>query len=148
MPIACINFGLIPELIGRLPIVGVLDTLTEDQLLQVLTNVKNNIVEQAQELLRYDEIELTLSEEYLQTAAKLALKRKLGARALKTIIEQSLISLMFRAPELRKSGVQEVVFDKYPVEEQVCPILIYEDGTRQPDTEYKLYRGKHGQQSQ
>jgi ATP-dependent Clp protease ATP-binding subunit ClpX len=140
-----VEFGIIPELIGRLPIVGVLDTLSEEQLLQVLTSVKNNIIEQAQELLRYDDIQLTVSDEYLATAAQAAVKRKLGARALKTIIENSLISIMFRAPELRKSGVTEVVFDKYPVSASVTPTLNYQDGKSLPDTQYKLYRGNNGQ---
>lgn len=143
-----IDFGIIPELIGRLPIVGVLDTLTEEQLLQVLTNVKNNIVEQVQQLFSYDQVVLTLSAQYLETAAQLAVRRKLGARALKTIIEHSLINLMFRAPELRNSGVSEVIFDKYPVSADLYPTLVFEDGSTKSDTAYKLYRGNHEQHPQ
>lgn len=143
-----VEFGVIPELIGRLPIIGVLDMLTEQQLLLVLTTVKNNIVEQAQQLLKHDDITLTLSDQYLETAARIAVERKLGARALKTIIEQSLINLMFRAPELRKSGVVEVIFDKYPISTNLCPTLVFQDGDTQSDTDYKLYRGKHGQEPQ
>lgn len=144
-PSDLVEFGIIPELIGRLPIVGVLDTLSEQQLLQVLTSVKNNILEQGQQLLKYDGIELMVSDDYLSTAAGIAVQRKLGARALKTIIEQSLISIMFRAPELRKSGVTQIKFDKYPVSAADLPVLLYDDGRTEPDTHYKLYRGNHGQ---
>ncbi len=90
-----------------------------------------------------DDIQLEFSDAYINTAADLAVKKNLGARALKGIVEQSLISIMYRAPELKKLGVQKILFDKYPVAANVKPVLYFADNTQKEDLEYKLYRGTH-----
>jgi ATP-dependent Clp protease ATP-binding subunit ClpX len=136
-----VDYGIIPELIGRLPILGVLDTLTESQLKMIMMSVKNNVLKQSQELLMIDGIDLEFSEEYIDSIAHLAIGTNLGARSLKTLVEQSLINIMYRAPELQESGVVSVIFDKYPVNSNTKPQLIYTDGTQSEDTDYRLYRG-------
>lgn len=138
-----IDFGLIPEIVGRLPIIATLEKLNNTHMVHVLTSVKNSILDQSKKLLEMDEIILEFGNEYIETAAELAVTKNLGARALKGIVEQSLISTMYRAPELKKMGVQKIVFDKYPVSANTKPKLLFADNTEKVDTEYKLYRGIH-----
>lgn len=134
-----IDFGLIPELVGRVPIIITLDNLNESQLIQVLTGVKNSVIQQAVKLLKMDDIDLQFSHTYYEQVARLAIQQKLGARVVRGLVEQSLISVMFRAPELKKVGVVGVRFDKYPVSDDIKPTLIYHDHSEQIDSEYKLY---------
>ena len=136
-----IDYGLIPEILGRLPIIAPLDNLTEDQLVYVMTSVKNSVLTQNQKLLEIDNLKLSFGDEFIRTAATLAIKRKLGARALKGVVEETLINIMYRAPELKKQGVVEIILDKYPVSSSHAPILKYEDGRTEIDTQYKTYRG-------
>jgi ATP-dependent Clp protease ATP-binding subunit ClpX len=136
-----IEFGMIPELVGRLPIIAPLEKLSEQQLVQVLTGVTNSVIDQAVKLLKMDGIEAQFTEHYYECVAQLAAKEKLGARIVKGLVEQSLTSVMFRAPELKKSGVTAVRFDNYPISREERPTLIYEDGTEDEDLEYKIYRG-------
>lgn len=138
-----IEFGLIPEIVGRLPIIATLEKLDSTHMVHVLTGVKNSILEQNKKLLEMDDIQLEFGDDYITTAADLAVKKNLGARALKGIVEQSLISTMYRAPELKKLGVQKILFDKYPVSTNVKPKLFFVDNTQREDIEYKLYRGTH-----
>lgn len=137
------SYGLIPEFIGRLPIIGVLDNLSSEQMLSILKDVKNNVIDQTKALLSADEIELEFSDEYLEQCANLAIKKKLGARALKSIIDESMINVMFRAPELHDLGVTKIIFNKYPLSENIKPLLIYKNGESSLDTDYRLYRGKY-----
>lgn len=136
-----VEYGIIPEMMGRLPLIAPLDILSETQLEHVLTKIKNNVIEQNKKLLEFDGIELGFGPEFIKTAARLAIKKKLGARALKGVVEETLINVMYRAPELRKAGVISIFFDKYPMSVEVKPTLGYEDGKSEPDTHYKLYRG-------
>lgn len=136
-----IEFGLIPELVGRLPMIAPLEKLGQHQMVQVLTGVKNNVIDQAVKLLKMDNIDVQFSTQYYERVAELAVQEKLGARIVKGLVEQSLTSVMFRAPELKKSGVVTVKFDNYPVDREEKPTLIYQDGTEVQDFEYKIYRG-------
>ena len=136
-----IDYGLIPEILGRLPIIAPLDKLSDEQLIHVLTSVKNSILKQNQKLLEIDNLKLSFGDEFIRSAATLAIKRKLGARALKGVVEETLINIMYRAPELKKQGVVEIILDKYPVSSSHAPILKYEDGRTEIDTQYKTYRG-------
>lgn len=139
------DFGLIPELVGRMPVIAVLDTLGVEQLRLILDGVENCLADQYKQLLKFDEIELDLKDDYLDQVATQAHDQKLGARGLKGILENTLINVMYRAPELRKNGVNKVVFNKYPVSSSVVPVLHYDDGNTTDDTEYKLYRGHNEQ---
>ena len=133
-----VHYGLIPELVGRLPVIATLDNLSEDQLRKILTDVKNSIIMQIKSLLRLDDLEVKFSNEYYDQVSKLAIQSKMGARALKSLVENSLINIMFRIDEFNNKGVHTIRFDNYPYNSK--PILVYED-REETDVDYKLYRG-------
>jgi ATP-dependent Clp protease ATP-binding subunit ClpX len=120
-----IKFGLIPELVGRLPVVATLGELTEDALVQILTEPKNALVKQYQRLLSMDGVELEVRPGALSAIAKKALARKTGARGLRSILEQSLMDTMFELPT--QDGVEKVVLDESTVNEQTKPLLVYRE---------------------
>lgn len=137
-----IQYGLIPELVGRLPVIATLEKLDEECLKNILTNIKNNIISQTEALLEIDNIEVKFNEGYLSDVAKLADQSKIGARSLKALVENSVTSIMFRASVLNNNGVVGVTYDKYPTAEDK-PLLIYKD-REEIDENYKLYRGIDG----
>ena len=100
-----IQYGLIPELVGRLPVIATLEKLDEECLKNILTNIKNNIISQTEALLEIDNIEVKFNEGYLSDVAKLADQSKIGARSLKALVENSVTSIMFRASVLNNNGV-------------------------------------------
>jgi ATP-dependent Clp protease ATP-binding subunit ClpX len=120
-----IKFGLIPELVGRLPVVATLGELTEDALVQILTEPKNALLKQYQQLFAMDNVELEIRPAGLAAIARKALARKTGARGLRSIVEQSLLDTMFELPTME--GVQKVVLDEATIEEQAKPLLVYRD---------------------
>ena len=120
-----IKFGLIPELVGRLPVVATLGELTEDALVQILTEPKNALVKQYQKLFMMDGVELDIRPTALAAIARKALKRKTGARGLRSILEQALIDTMFELPQL--DGVAQVVIDEHIIEENAKPLLVYRE---------------------
>ncbi|MBP6902148.1 MAG: ATP-dependent Clp protease ATP-binding subunit ClpX [Burkholderiaceae bacterium] len=120
-----IKFGLIPELVGRLPVVATLGELTEDALVQILTEPKNALVKQYQKLFMMDGVELEIRQSALQAIARKALKRKTGARGLRSIMEHVLIDTMFDLPTL--DGVAKVVVDEHIVDEGAKPLLVYRE---------------------
>ena len=120
-----IKFGLIPELVGRLPVVATLGELTEDALVQILTEPKNALVKQYQKLFGMDGVELEIRPSALAAIARKALARKTGARGLRSIMEHSLIDTMFDLPNL--DGVAKVVLDEHTIEEDAKPLLVYRE---------------------
>ena len=120
-----IKFGLIPELVGRLPVVATLGELSEDALVQILTEPKNALLKQYQQLFAMDGVELEVRPSALMAIARKALKRKSGARGLRSIMEQSLIDIMFDLPAL--DGVAKVVLDEHNIEEMSKPLLVYRE---------------------
>ncbi len=120
-----IKFGLIPELVGRLPVVATLGELTEDALVRILTEPKNALVKQYQQLLNMDGVELEIRPAALAAIARKALARKTGARGLRSILEQSLLDTMFELPT--QEGVQKVVLDESTIEENAKPLLVYRE---------------------
>ena len=120
-----IKFGLIPELVGRLPVVATLGELSEDALVQILTEPKNALLKQYQQLFAMDGVELEVRPSALMAIARKALKRKSGARGLRSIMEQSLIDIMFELPAL--DGVAKVVLDEHNIEENSKPLLVYKE---------------------
>ncbi len=120
-----IKFGLIPELVGRLPVVATLGELTEDAMVQILTEPKNALVKQYQKLFAMDGVELEIRPSALHAIARKALKRKIGARGLRSIMEQSLIDTMFELPTL--DGVAKVVLDEHTIEDEAKPLLVYRE---------------------
>jgi len=120
-----IKFGLIPELVGRLPVVATLGELTEDAMVRILTEPRNALVKQYQKLFAMDGVELELRGSALSAIARRALKRKTGARGLRSILEHVLIDTMFDLPTL--DGVAKVVVDEHIVEEGAKPLLVYRE---------------------
>ncbi len=120
-----IKFGLIPELVGRLPVVATLGELTEDALVKILTEPKNALIKQYQQLLNMDGVELEIRPAALAAIARKALARKTGARGLRSILEQSLLDTMFELPT--QEGVQKVVLDESTIEENAKPLLVYRE---------------------
>jgi ATP-dependent Clp protease ATP-binding subunit ClpX len=120
-----IKFGLIPELVGRLPVVATLGELTEDAMVQILTEPKNALVKQYQKLFAMDGVELEIRPSALAAISRKALARKTGARGLRSIMELSLIDTMFELPTL--DGVAKVVLDEHTIEENAKPLLVYRE---------------------
>jgi len=120
-----IKFGLIPELVGRMPVVATLAELTEDALVQILTEPKNAVVKQFGKLLSMEGVELEIRPSALKAIARKALARKTGARGLRSILEQSLIDTMFDLPTA--SNVEKVVVDESTIEENKAPLLVYRE---------------------
>ncbi|MFM7506538.1 MAG: ATP-dependent Clp protease ATP-binding subunit ClpX [Rubrivivax sp.] len=120
-----IKFGLIPELVGRLPVVATLGELTIEAMVQILTEPKNALVKQYQKLFAMDGVELEVRPSALTAIAKKALARKTGARGLRSILEHSLIDTMFELPTL--DGVAKVVIDEHIVDEGAKPLLVYRE---------------------
>jgi ATP-dependent Clp protease ATP-binding subunit ClpX len=120
-----LKFGLIPEFVGRLPVVATLEDLDEDALVKILTEPKNALVKQYQRLFDMESVELSMHPDALVAIAKKAIDRKTGARGLRSIMEAILLETMFDLPGL--DGVQEVVISSEVVEGEARPLYIYSD---------------------
>jgi ATP-dependent Clp protease ATP-binding subunit ClpX len=120
-----IKYGLIPELIGRLPVVATLEELKEDALVQILIEPKNALIKQYQKLFSMEGAELEVRPAALQAIARKALKRKTGARGLRSILEAALLDTMYELPAL--DNVTKVVIDENTIESAGQPLLIYAD---------------------
>jgi ATP-dependent Clp protease ATP-binding subunit ClpX len=97
-----IKFGLIPEFVGRLPVIGILDELDEAALVEILTKPRNAILKQYQRLFEYEGVKLNFSEEASRSVAREALNRKVGARGLRMILEELMLDLMYHLPSNKK----------------------------------------------
>ncbi|MDR2260516.1 MAG: ATP-dependent Clp protease ATP-binding subunit ClpX [Azoarcus sp.] len=123
-----IKFGLIPELIGRLPVVASLHELDEDALIRILIEPKNALVKQYQKLFSMEGVELEIRPAALHAVAKKAIRRKTGARGLRSILEMALLDIMYDLPSLE--GVGKVVIEENTIEENAKPLLIYTEHAR------------------
>jgi len=117
-----VKYGLMPELIGRLPILVTLNPLLEEDLVRILTEPKNAIVKQYKELLSMDGVELEFENEALKKIAELAIKRGTGARGLRSIIEKSMQKIMFDVPDMQ--DVEKVVVTKQCIEGKTDALVI------------------------
>ncbi len=120
-----IKFGLIPEFVGRLPVVAVLDELDEAALIQILTEPKNALIKQYQKLLKFEGVDLEVRDDALVRVAHRAMERKTGARGLRSILEHVLLEVMFDLPSLE--NVKRVVIDEGVIADTGKPLLIYAD---------------------
>ncbi len=120
-----IKYGLIPEFVGRLPIVATLEELNEDALVEILTEPKNALTKQYAKLLRLEGVELEIRNDALRAVAIKATNRKTGARGLRSILENALLEAMYELPSL--NGVRKVIVDASVINEGVRPLYIYED---------------------
>lgn len=126
-----IRFGLIPEFVGRLPVVATLTELDEESLVRILTEPKNSLTKQYTELFKLEDVALEFSEDAVGAIAQQALERKTGARGLRSIIERILLDTMFELPSTPE--LERVVVDKDVVTENGEPILLYkEEAVKEP----------------
>lgn len=124
-----ISYGLIPEFVGRLPVVATLEELDEDALVTILTEPKNALSKQYSKMIEMEGSDLELRKEALHAIAKKAMERKTGARGLRTILENILLDTMYELPSL--DGVSKVVIDETVVSGSNQPYLVYEGGEQQ-----------------
>jgi ATP-dependent Clp protease ATP-binding subunit ClpX len=117
------KFGLIPEFVGRLPIVVNLQPLDEEALVKILTEPKNAIIKQYQKLVAYDNVKLTVEDEAVHEIAKTAIRLKTGARGLRTIIENLMTDIMYRIPS--EENIEEVIITKECLTEGAAPTVVY-----------------------
>ena len=118
-----LKFGLIPEFVGRLPVLATLRDLDEDALCEILSKPKNALIKQYQRLFEMEDVHLTFSDDALRAIARRAIDRKTGARGLRSIMETILLETMFDLPSLE--GVEEVVINSEVVEGRAQPLYIY-----------------------
>ncbi|WP_284139749.1 MULTISPECIES: ATP-dependent protease ATP-binding subunit ClpX [unclassified Virgibacillus] len=134
LPEDLLRFGLIPEFIGRLPVIGSLEPLDEEALVEILTKPKNALVKQYVKLFQMDDVELEFEDEALVEIAKKAIERKTGARGLRSIIESIMLDVMFELPS--RDDIEKCIITKETVtEEDGSPKLVFNDGTVQKGNE-------------
>ncbi|MCG8690722.1 MAG: ATP-dependent Clp protease ATP-binding subunit ClpX, partial [Minwuiales bacterium] len=120
-----LKFGLIPEFVGRLPVLATLNDLDEDALIEILTQPKNALVRQYQRLFEMEDVRLTFTDDALRSIAQKAIKRKTGARGLRSILESILLEPMFDLPSL--DGVEEMVINAEVAEGRAQPLQVHTD---------------------
>jgi len=118
-----IKYGLIPEFVGRLPVIATLEELDEDSLVKILTQPKNALIKQYQRLFQMEECDLEFRDDALSSIAKKAMERKTGARGLRTLLEKTLLDTMYDLPS--SSDIDKVVIDKSVIDSSNKPLLIY-----------------------
>ena len=126
MPEDLLNFGLIPEFVGRLPVVSAVHQLQREDLVQILTEPKNALVAQYQRFFNYDNIDLVFTDDALWSIADRALERETGARGLRSIIENALLDVMFELPS--RKDVSKCVITKETIEKGLKPTLVTSAG--------------------
>ena len=119
-----IKFGLIPEFIGRLPVITTLEQLDEEALITILTQPKNSLTKQFSKLFQMEDVELDIREDALSEIAKKAVERKTGARGLRSILESILMETMYKVPS--EESLNKVVLDAAVVRGESEPLMVYE----------------------
>jgi ATP-dependent Clp protease ATP-binding subunit ClpX len=125
-----LKFGLIPEFVGRLPVVATLNDLNIEAMIKILNEPKNALVKQFKKLFELEGVKLTFTDEALKSIANKAIKRKTGARALRSILEKILLDSMFDLPSLQ--SVEEVVVNEDAVDKDTEPLMIYSESSEEP----------------
>jgi ATP-dependent Clp protease ATP-binding subunit ClpX len=128
-----IKFGLIPEFIGRLPVIATLEELDESALVEILTKPRNALVKQYSKLFEYDNVALEFEPDALVAVAKEAIKRNTGARGLRAILEQAMLEVMYELPA--KSNIKKCVVTKETILKGERPVMVMTDGTEMPATQ-------------
>ena len=123
-----VKYGLIPEFVGRLPVVATLEELDKEALVQILQEPKNALIKQYQRLFEIEEVELEFREEAIEAIAELAMKRKTGARGLRTVLEKTLLDSMFDIPSME--DVKRVIVDEAAVKGDSKPFLVYDSESK------------------
>ena len=132
-----VKYGLIPEFVGRLPITAALDELDEEALVRILVEPHNSLVKQYEAMLNFDNVKLTFTENALHAVAKLAIKRKTGARGLRSILEDAMLDVMYKIPS-EAGNIKECIINEEVITEGAEPILVRNDELpATPDDENK-----------
>ena len=118
-----LKFGMIPEFIGRLPVIATLDELDEAALVSILTEPKNALVKQYQKLFEFEDVRLRYTDGALRAVARQALARQAGARGLRAILENAMLELMYEVPS--RDDLEEVVVSEEVIEERAEPLLVF-----------------------
>jgi ATP-dependent Clp protease ATP-binding subunit ClpX len=126
-----LKFGLIPEFVGRLPVIATLTDLDESALVQILTEPKNALVKQYKKLFEMENVELSFTDDALGAISRKAIARKTGARGLRAILEEHLLDLMYDVPEME--DVSEVVINQETIEKDADPLLVHESKTKESE---------------
>ncbi|HIC99972.1 MAG TPA: ATP-dependent Clp protease ATP-binding subunit ClpX [Piscirickettsiaceae bacterium] len=126
-----VKYGLIPEFVGRLPVIATLEALDEAALVRILVEPKNALVKQFQKMFELEGVQLQFTDDALSAIAEEAIKRKTGARGLRAILEQLLLDLMYDLPSMQ--DVEKVLIDEAVVKEGKQPVLVYKSKSPQPD---------------
>lgn len=132
MPTDLLKYGLIPEFVGRVPIIVTLDALDEEALVRILTEPKNALVKQYQKLFELDGVTLEFKEDALTAVAREAMRRKTGARGLRAILEDVMLNVMYEIPS--RTDVTKCVITKEVIEKKEEPILVTEDRKKKSET--------------
>ena len=119
-----IKYGMIPEFVGRIPVVGILGELDRDALVRILTEPRNALVKQFQRIFEFENVSLTFTEEALEEIAEMAMERKIGARGLRVILEDLMLDMMYQLPS--QSDISECVITREVVRNEVDPIVVME----------------------
>jgi ATP-dependent Clp protease ATP-binding subunit ClpX len=127
-----LKFGLIPEFVGRLPVLATLEDLDEDALVDILSKPKNALIKQYQRLFEMEDVRLEFRDDALRSIAVKAIERKTGARGLRSILEAILLDSMFELPE--KSDVEEIIINSEVVEHGSKPISVYSERREEIET--------------
>jgi ATP-dependent Clp protease ATP-binding subunit ClpX len=125
LPEDLIKFGLIPEFVGRLPVVASLEELDEEALIRILREPKNSLMRQYQTILEFEGVELSFTDTALEAISKEALKRNVGARGLRIILEELMLDLMYNVPSQR--DIKKCVITEEAVTHRVSPITVYKE---------------------
>ena len=120
-----VKFGLIPEFVGRIPIITHVDDLDEVDLVRILTEPKNALVRQYQKLFELDHVQLRFTPNALKAIAARAIERKTGARGLRNVMERTMLDIMFRLPSM--PGVKECLINRAVIEKGKEPVLLYDE---------------------
>ena len=145
MPEDLLRFGLIPEFVGRLPVEVTLSPLTSDDLVRVLTEPKNAIARQFQKFLSLDKVELVFTQDALEAAAEVAITRKTGARALRSIVEESLLDVMYDIPD--HAEIRKCIITKETIRDGRPPLLLTKSQVEEgvDETNYEEFLAERGQ---
>jgi ATP-dependent Clp protease ATP-binding subunit ClpX len=124
-PADLVRYGLIPEFVGRLPVAAALEDLDEEALVRILQEPKNSLIRQYEQMFKFDDVKLTFTNSALKAVAKKALERKTGARGLRSILEESMMEIMYSIPS--EEGVKECIINEDVINDGAKPILMFEN---------------------
>jgi ATP-dependent Clp protease ATP-binding subunit ClpX len=145
LPDDLVRYGLIPEFIGRLPMIAVLDTLSEDALLDILVKPKNALTKQYKKLFGFDEVDLTFTDEALKAIAQKSIARKTGARGLRAVMEEAMLDIMFDIPS--KPHVKECIIDEEVIEKGTVPKIVYKTEEEMKEADLKVSKATSDSES-